>query len=142
MGPHLLGLVLQGLGRLALRSRHREAGDRRPLAPPRLQAVLALEVKSARSRASQSWRTFLENHVKDIARVDFFTVPTATFRVLYCFVVLRHERRRVVHFNVTANPTATWTAQQVIEAFPYDEAPRYLRSVTATRSTACASSIG
>jgi putative transposase len=58
--------------------------------------------------------------VKDIAAVDFFTVPTATFRLLLCFVVLRHERRKVVHFNVTANPTAEWTAQQVIEAFPYD----------------------
>jgi len=75
---------------------------------------------------SQTWRTFLENHVEDIAAVDFFTVPTATFRVLYCFVVLCHERRRVVHLGVTANPTAAWTAQQVIEAFPYDEAPRFL----------------
>jgi len=64
--------------------------------------------------------------VNDIAAVDFFTVPTVTFRILYCFLVLRHERRRVVHFSVTANPTAAWTAQQVVEAFPYDEAPRYL----------------
>ena len=75
---------------------------------------------------SQNWRTFLKNHVGQIAAVDFFTVPTATFRVLYCFLILSHDRRRVVHFNVTANPTAAWTAPQVIEAFPYDEAPRYL----------------
>jgi len=90
------------------------------------ESTVAKYMSRPRKPPSQSWRTFLENHVKDIAAVDFFTVPTATFRVLYCFVVLRHERRRVVHFNVTANPTAPWTAQQVIEAFPYDEAPRYL----------------
>ena len=58
--------------------------------------------------------------------VDFFTVPTATFRILFCFVVLRHHRRTVVHFNVTANPTAQWTAQQLIEAFPEQTAPRFL----------------
>ena len=75
---------------------------------------------------SQSWHAFLDNHVRDLASVDFFTVPTVTFRVLYCFVVLRHDRRRIVHFNVTAHPTACWTGQQVIEAFPFDEAPRYL----------------
>ena len=76
--------------------------------------------------ASQTWRTFLDNHVQNLAAIDFFTVPTATFRVLFCFVVLRHDRRRVVHFNVTTNPTARWTAQQMIEAFPFDQAPGYL----------------
>jgi transposase InsO family protein len=75
---------------------------------------------------SPTWRTFLDNHVGDLAAIDFFAVPTATFRILFCFVVLHHDRRRVVHFNVTANPTAQWTAQQIVEAFPYDEAPRYL----------------
>ena len=75
---------------------------------------------------SQTWRTFLDNHVCDLASVDFFIVPTVTFRVLYCFVVLCHDRRRIVHFNVTAHPSAAWTAQQIIEAFPFDEAPRYL----------------
>jgi transposase InsO family protein len=75
---------------------------------------------------SQTWRTFLYNHAGQIAAVDFFTVPTVTFRVLYVFVVLRHERRRVVHFNVTTNPTARWTAQQVIDAFPFGDAPRFL----------------
>jgi putative transposase len=72
---------------------------------------------------SQTWRTFLENHVADLVSVDFFVVPTATFRLLYVFVVLLHHRRRVVHFNV---PTAAWTAQQVVEAFPHDSAPRFL----------------
>src|SRR5437763_891432 len=68
--------------------------------------------------SSQTWRTFLENHIADLVSIDFFLVPTATFRVLYVFVVLLHRRRRVVHFNVTDSPTAAWTAQQIIEAFP------------------------
>ena len=75
---------------------------------------------------SQTWRTFLKNHAREIAAIDFFTVPTVTFRILFCFVVLRHDRRRVVHFNVTAHPSAQWTARQITEAFPYDEAPRFL----------------
>lgn len=87
--------------------------------------VLKYMIRSAKP-PSPTWRTFLDNHVATIAAVDFFTVPTVTFQVLFCFVVLRHERRRVVHFNVTAHPTARWTAQQVVEAFPYDEAPRFL----------------
>jgi hypothetical protein len=58
--------------------------------------------------------------------VDFFTVPTIRFQVLYVFLVLAHERRRILHFAVTAHPTAEWTAQQFREAFPWDSAPRYL----------------
>src|SRR5262245_44295349 len=61
-----------------------------------------------------------------IAAIDFFTVPTLTFRNLYCFIILLHDRRQVVYFNVTAHPTAEWTARQIIEAFPEDSAPRYL----------------
>jgi transposase InsO family protein len=79
-----------------------------------------------RKPPSQTWRTFLDNHVPDIAACDFFTVPTVTFRVLYVFIVLRHDRRQVVHFNVTTNPYAEWTAQQIINAFPYEESPRFL----------------
>ena len=79
-----------------------------------------------RKPPSQSWRAFLANHVGDIAAIDFFTVPTATFRVLFCCLVLRHARRRAVHVHVTAHPTAAWTAQQIVEAFPYDTAPRFL----------------
>ena len=75
---------------------------------------------------SQTWRTFLGNHSKDLVSVDFFTVPTATFRILYVFLVLRHERREVVHFNVTEHPTAQWTAQQMVEAFPWNPVPQYL----------------
>jgi len=75
---------------------------------------------------SPTWRSFLDNHVSDLASVDFFTIPTVTFRVLFVLVVLRHDRRRIVHFNVTEHPTAEWTAQQMVEAFPWNTAPRYL----------------
>jgi len=79
-----------------------------------------------RGAPSPSWKTFLVNEAKGIAGVDFFTVPTATFRVLYVFVVLMHDRRRVVYFNVTEHPTAQWVAQQIVEAFPWDSAPKYM----------------
>ncbi len=79
-----------------------------------------------RKPPSQSWRIFLKNHAKDIISVDFFTVPTATFRVLYVFVVLSNARRCIVHCNVTDSPTAVWTGQQIVEAFPWDTAPRYM----------------
>ena len=75
---------------------------------------------------SQTWRTFLENHAKDIIATDFFTVPTATFRVLFVLVVLSHDRREILHTNVTESPTAEWTARQVIEAVGLDDAPKYL----------------
>ena len=79
-----------------------------------------------RNPSSPTWKAFLNNHVQDLVACDFFTVPTVTFRVLFVFVILAHERRRIVHFNVTEHPTAQWTAQQMVEAFPWDEAPRYL----------------
>ena len=69
---------------------------------------------------------FLENHLKTLVSVDFFTVPTIRFQVLYVFLVLAHDRRRILHFHVTAHPTAEWTAQQLREAFPFDQAPKYL----------------
>ena len=75
---------------------------------------------------SQTWRTFLNNRLGQMVAVDFFVVPTVTFRLLFVFVVLGHERRRVIHFNVTAHPTAELTAQQITEAFPWDTSPRFL----------------
>ena len=75
---------------------------------------------------SQTWRTFLTNHVRDLVAIDFFTVPTARLRVLFVLVVLAHERRRVLHFNVTEHPTAAWTTQQLVDAFPDDSGPPYL----------------
>src|SRR5437773_3427188 len=79
-----------------------------------------------RKPPSQTWRTFLENHAQQLVSIDFFTVPTIRFQVLYVFLVLAHERRRILHFNVTAHPTAEWTGQQLREAFPFDQLPRYL----------------
>jgi putative transposase len=67
---------------------------------------------------SQTWKAFLDNHVNSMVSVDFFTVPTIRFQILYVFLVLAHERRRIVPFAVTAHPTAEWTAQQLREAFP------------------------
>ena len=80
----------------------------------------------SRQPSSPTWKAFLKNHVQDLVACDFFTVPTATFRVLFVFIILAHERRRIVHFNVTEHPTAQWTAQQMVEAFPWDERPRYV----------------
>ena len=79
-----------------------------------------------RTPPSQTWRTFLANHVRDLISLDFFTVPTAGLRVLFVLVVLAHHRRRVVHFNATEHPTAAWTAQQLVDAFPDASAPSYL----------------
>ena len=90
------------------------------------QATVAKYLVKHRKPPSQNWRTFLENHAKQLVSVDFFVVPTVTFRILYVFLVLAHDRRRVVHFNVTENPTAEWTAAQILQAFPWDKAPRYL----------------
>jgi putative transposase len=79
-----------------------------------------------RKPPSQTWRTFLENHAQQLVSIDFFTVPTIRFQVLYVFLVLAHDRRRILHFNVTAHPTADWTGQQLREAFPFAQLPRYL----------------
>ena len=75
---------------------------------------------------SQNWRTFLRNHAKELIALDFFTVPTATFRVLFVLVILSHDRRRVLHFNITDHPTSAWTARQLLEACGTDNAPRFL----------------
>jgi putative transposase len=75
---------------------------------------------------SPTWKAFLKNHVNDLVSIDFFVVPTIRFKLLFVLIVLAHSRRRVLHFNVTENPTAQWTGQQIVEAFPWDCAPRYL----------------
>ena len=75
---------------------------------------------------SQTWRTFLHNHVNDLASADFFVVPTATFRLLFVFVILSHDRRRPVHFAITSHPTAEGTARQLVQAFAWDSALRFL----------------
>jgi transposase InsO family protein len=75
---------------------------------------------------SQGWRTFLRNHAPDIAAMDLFVVPTIGFDLLYAFVIVRLDRRALIWINVTTNPTAEWVALQLTEAFPWNEAPRYL----------------
>ncbi len=79
-----------------------------------------------RGPPSQTWRTFLQNHAKELIALDFFTVPTVTFRVLFVLVILSHDRRRILHFNVTEHPTAEWTARQLLEACETHDAPLYL----------------
>jgi hypothetical protein len=79
-----------------------------------------------RDPPSQDWRTFLTNHIDGIAAIDLFVLPTITFRLLYCLVILRHGRRLWVSSGVTTNPTAEWISRQITEAFPWDSAPRYL----------------
>jgi transposase InsO family protein len=84
-------------------------------------------IKTPDPKRQQTWRTFLRNHLDVSAGCDFFTVPTLCFKLLYVFVVLSHDRRRILHVNVTKHPTAEWTAQQLTEAFPGDESiPRFL----------------
>jgi transposase InsO family protein len=90
------------------------------------EATVSRYMPRRRKPPSQTWRAFLQNHMKDLVSIDFFVVPTATFRVLYVFLVLEHQRRRIVYFNVTEGPSARWTGQQLVNAFPYDSAPRYL----------------
>ena len=79
-----------------------------------------------RRSPSPTWKASLHNHAQDLIALDFFVVPTVTHKVLFVLLILAHDRRRVVHFNITEHPTAQWTAQQVVDAFPWDEAPRYL----------------
>ena len=107
---------------------------------PRIQAELQLlghkvaESTVAKYRVrirkprSQTWKSFLRNHANEIIAIDFFVVPSVTFNILYGFIVLLHNRRHVVHFSATAHPTAQWTAQQIIEAFPEETAPIAERS--------------
>ena len=90
------------------------------------QATVAKYMGRRCQPPSQTWRTFLTNQVGQIVAADFFVVPTATYRLLFVLVLLAHDRRRIRHVAVTAHPTAAWTAQQLREAFPWDEAPRYL----------------
>jgi hypothetical protein len=84
------------------------------------QATVAKYMARRRPPSSQTWHTFLTNHVHQIVATDFFVVPTATCRLLFVLVILAHDRRRVVHTAVTEHPTAAWTAQQFREAFPWE----------------------
>jgi transposase InsO family protein len=90
------------------------------------QATVAKYMVRRSEPPSQTWHTFLANHLQQIAAADSFVVPTASCRMLFVLVIVAHERRQIVHVAVTAHPTAAWTAQQLREAFPWDDAPHYL----------------
>jgi hypothetical protein len=90
------------------------------------QSSVAKYMVKRRGPPSQGWRTFLHNHAPDIAAMDLFVVPTIGFDLLHAFVIVRLDRRDVVLINVTATPTAEWVARQITEAFPWNEAPRYM----------------
>jgi putative transposase len=90
------------------------------------ETTIAKYMERRPGRPTQNWQTFFRNHLAEIVAIDFFTVPTATFRTLYVFLVLSLDRRRIVHFHVSADPTATWTSLQLLQAFPFDSAPKYL----------------
>src|SRR5450759_389749 len=90
------------------------------------QSSVAKYMVKRRRPPSQGWRTFLRNHAPDVAAMDLFVVPTIGFDLLYAFIIVRLDRRGIVWINVTANPTAEWVARQITEAFPWNEAPRYL----------------
>ena len=90
------------------------------------EATVSKYLPRRKKPPSQTWRTFLENHVDTLVSVDFFTVPTVLFHVLYVFVVLAHDRRRILSINVTSSPSAVWTANQIVQPFPWETAPRYL----------------
>jgi putative transposase len=112
--------------RRAHEARHRGGrADRLPAAP------------EAAHTAISGLSDILANDVRDLVSIDFFTVPTAGLRVLFVLVVLAHDRRRVVHFNVTEHPTADWTAQPIVEAFPDDTAPAYLLTIVTASPVTC-----
>jgi hypothetical protein len=87
------------------------------------QATVAKYLVRHRRPPSQNWRTFLNNHMQSLVSADFFVVRTITFRLLFVFVILSHDRRRPIHLAVTANPTAEWTTRQLLEASPWDSLP-------------------
>jgi hypothetical protein len=90
------------------------------------QSTVSIYMVPRSDRPLQTWKTFLSNHTEGVASIDLFVVPTIAFQRLFAFLVLGHERRRLLWFAVTRNPTAEWLARQITEAFPWDGAPKYL----------------
>jgi putative transposase len=124
--PKLRALIRQMAAANPLWGAPRIHGELLKLGIDLSQRTVSRLMPKHRQPPSQSWKTFLDNHVQELVSLDFFTVPTARFRVLFVLVLLSHHRRRVLHFNVTEHPTAFWTAQQMIEAFPEGSTPGYL----------------
>ena len=101
-------------------------GELRKLGIPVAKSTVEKYRVRPRRPASPSWGAFLKNHMRELVALDFFTVPTVGFKVLFVLIVFAHDRRKVIHFNVTEHPTAHWTAQQLVEAFPWETGPQYL----------------
>jgi putative transposase len=101
-------------------------GELRKLGIEVSERTVSRFVRQRQPPPSQTWRTFLANHLSPLVSMDFFTVPTLTGRVLFVLVLLAHDRRRVIQVAVTEHPTAEWTAQQIVAAFPEDTAPKCL----------------
>jgi len=123
VAPEIRALIRRMSEANALWGAPRIHGELQKLGLEISQATVSKYMAGRRTPPSQTWRTFLDHHVGSLVSVDFFTVPTVMFKVLFVFVVLAHDRRRVVHINVTDAPTAEWTAQQLVEAFPWETAP-------------------
>jgi transposase InsO family protein len=101
-------------------------GELRKLGIQVSERTVSRILRTVKRPPSQTWKTFLQNHIGEIVAIDFFTVPTIRLRVLFVFLVIEHQRRKVLHFGVTEHPTAAWTAQQVVEAFSEQDAKHYL----------------
>ena len=124
--PEIRGLIRRMCGANPLWGAPRIHGELLKLGIDVSEATVSKYMVRRRGPPSQTWRTFLQNHAKEVIALDFFTVSGATFKVLFVLVILSHDRRRILHFNVTAHPTAAWTAQQLLEACGTEEVPRYL----------------
>jgi putative transposase len=101
-------------------------GELKMLGIPISERTVSRILRTLRRSPTQTWKTFLHNHLDQTVSMDFFTVPTVTMKLLFVFVILEHHRRRVLHFNVTQHPTTAWTAQQIVEAFADREPARYV----------------
>jgi putative transposase len=126
IGPEIAALVARMAKANPLWGAPRIHGEFAKLGIVVAERTVSRLMPTRRMPPAQTWRTFLTNHVHDLVSIDFFTVPTARLRVLFVLLVLAHHRRRVVHFNITEHPTAAWTAQQIVDAFPDDTAPAHL----------------
>ena len=127
IGPGTINLIREMSGANPLWGAPRIHGELLKLGVALAQRTVAkyLVRRSPRS-LNQKWRTFLRNHLGQMVSVDFLAVPTLSFQVLYVFIVLSHDRRKVLHFNVVESPSAAWTAQQLREAFAFTSPPKYL----------------
>jgi putative transposase len=126
VAPEVRALIRHMSRANPLRGAPRIHGELQKLGLEISQAAVSKYLGHRSTPPSQTWRTFLDNHIQTLVSVDFFVVPTVLFKILFVFVVLAHDRRRVVHVNVTDSPTAQWTAHHLVEAFPWETAPRYV----------------